>query len=357
MKTEIEERTNESVTTNAGSGIGGAEALTEGGEINGSALTRDPYLDYQLAWKRVAEHEMKHGTYTIEQYNTEIAIAYYSPNGEPAFQKTACLHIDILGYSDRVCQAAKLPSTALEELKLYLKLKNRIVEFAVGECILRSSSDSFFIGNPIMPHSNTEYFIEVKKALLCTIVEGAMLQAIALSHGFLIRGALTIGDIFADRESVYGTPLVSLNRVESQEAKMPIVMLDTSDPVVLEAITLGLLDNYDQVAAFIEDGVEGQRKLFINYLEQIIDQSRGLEELKFLGEKVEELVLAHRNAVPTSQPLHDAVAKKIEWAAHYHNAFCEHHGVPQLIIHCVGTSPYQFQWQGPWVGPWFTPYK
>jgi hypothetical protein len=184
----------------------------------------------------------------------------------------------------------------------------------------RTFTDNTIIGFPLFLDRDAE----AELALITGRV--ARFQFELAKHGFLVRGAIAIGEFFMDANTVFGNALLEAYRYEQSNARDPRIIMA---PSAAER-TKNHVKNYVNVAhswqlnQLLYD-VDGE--IFLDYLEpgimEYYDESGpDLESLArhrtMIREKLREFRTAPRNS------------SKIVSVAHYHNFFC-HRQQDQLL--------------------------
>lgn len=168
---------------------------------------------------------------------------------------------------------------------------------------LRAFTDNIVMGWPLRNSAGA--------ALRRALEKVSWFQIDMATHGFFVRGAITVGEVFIDDIAVFGPALLDTYDAEREHAVMPRVILTAraaqaeqeyraTDP--LSQYTLRDADN----------------RLFVNYLEAATHN----EQL------MENLITQHRNQVTSKLEEFKADAKiwsKYRWVAEYHNSFCDRH--------------------------------
>ncbi len=136
---------------------------------------------------------------------------------KPKYEKRLILFLDFLGFSEVVATTAKKPGELVKLIKAMDELKKITAE---GFVLKRHThfSDSIVVS----------YRIDKQAAafqLLSAIAFGVIRM---VEYGYLLRGAVTIGDLYHSRVHVVGPAMVKAYYMESKEAKYPRVIVDPS---------------------------------------------------------------------------------------------------------------------------------
>lgn len=140
-------------------------------------------------------------------------------------------------------------------------------------------------------------------------------------NGFLARGGITIGPVYADDNTVLGQALVRAYELESKVAQFPRVVLD---PQCLALFARGALDYRDprtslQNQIALVDPIDGL--VFVHFLEFVWEADNEGEAL--------ECLQRHRDLLTAGLEQHTgntAVLPKYQWAADYHDWSCKSFG-------------------------------
>lgn len=175
----------------------------------------------------------------------------------PAYERRLILFIDFLGFKEVVASTERDPA-ALGRLMAALDDIGRL-----GEAdIFRSQRVTQFSDSVVMSYRVTEQsgVFWMINAIALTIISMA-------ERGYLLRGAVTIGDLHHTRRHIVGPAMVRAYEMESREARFPRVIVD---PVVLRLARRHRQENHspneeeEYVRSFIVEDADGL--LFIDYV-------------------------------------------------------------------------------------------
>jgi hypothetical protein len=139
----------------------------------------------------------------------------------PAYERRLILFLDLLGFREIVAETTDDPA-ALGRLIAGLNAIRRIVEDGSVESErVTQFSDSLVVSYRINETSGVFWLLH---AMAMTVVELA-------GRGYLLRGAVTIGDLLHDDRHVVGPAMVAAYEMESRRAIVPRVIID---PAVLD---------------------------------------------------------------------------------------------------------------------------
>lgn len=249
---------------------------------------------------------------------------YQQANGAPCLRNSVAAFIDILGYRDYIATAFKEPGKGEKELLrlrnaldvAYRDLKARSCwENPFGDMApqVRSFTDNLIIGYPIPEYG--WWAVEHLNSLIFYI---SFLQAEMAREGYFIRGAISVGDLYIDEDIVFGPALMEAYHAEQNLAIYPRVILCESaemqyrDPRRERRVTDLLIDS--------------DQRVFVDYLENTVmiaypDDRPFTEFLE--GHKKSVVAKLQEFA---NRPY---IRAKYDWAATYHNSFCDTY--PELI--------------------------
>jgi len=134
---------------------------------------------------------------------------------EPRYEKRLVLFLDVLGFSEIIDSTAKKPETLVKLIKALDELRGIHVDRSVLKRVTHFS-DSIVVS----------YRID-KQAAAFSLLSGIAFGVIRMvEHGYLLRGAVTIGDLYHSKDHVVGPAMVKAYRMESKEANYPRVIVD-----------------------------------------------------------------------------------------------------------------------------------
>ncbi len=246
---------------------------------------------------------------------------YIGEYGAPTLKRSVVAFIDILGYVDLVKNAEEESKSQelLTKLHRALNKARRHVDPDRSDSIVnsfrdkdlsafRAFTDNIVIGHPI--HDDGE--IELGNIFN----DLSYFQMIMTIEGFFIRGAISIGDLYMDDITVYGSGLVEAYEAELNLSRDPrIILAESARTAVNQHLEYyGGGDHAPQNRDLLKDS-DGQ--YFVNYLDTIIPEHDCVyeDELRKHKEIIEKKLIEYKNKPP--------IWSKYMWAANYHNYFCE----------------------------------
>lgn len=249
--------------------------------------------------------------------------AYSTADQIPRTQRSVCAYLDLLGFSAAIREAER-DGTSNELLRQF----SHVVEnwFAtLGDTFAGEANelrrrefkvftDNVVVGAPIQTGG-------LATELSFVLSDIGLLQAGLVFEGFFVRGAASVGELYIDQSVVFGAAVLDAYESE-QAAVVPRVVLHASaKAVVLQELryyhaTYGERRGHrftDQLLA------DNDGEWFINYLHD-----------RFAGGAFSEpdySTLEHHRDLISDRLRKFAsdshVFAKYEWAARYHNYFCE----------------------------------
>jgi hypothetical protein len=145
--------------------------------------------------------------------------------------------------------------------------------------------------------------------------------------GIFVRGGITLGDIYADRSTIFGPALVRAYQLESQVARWPIVIFDEQLITEFEERAKRFDDN-DFLGLFntfinrTENGI-----FFLDYLSVMAYEDTTTGDLDY---KLDD----HRSAIITAFEQHknERYREKYHFLSTYHDRKCDQYSLPRLKI-------------------------
>ena len=257
---------------------------------------------------------------------------YINAEGQGELRDSVVAFVDVLGFKELV-RDAKAKNNSQE---FFTEFQNMILmaifslkdifaedcnEISDGTSGIKSTykfrifSDCILIGCPIREAGNTYTFIKGRNEFETVIDRLYFLQSALISHGFFVRGAISVGELYMDDTTIYGIGLIDAYEGELKQAKYPRIILTKSAKDMFMEINKAFQDqelpNY--LSRYLYKDSDGL--FFLNYLESInIPDEPFLNALKEHKEVIEKKLRKY----------HDSphILEKYVWAANYHNCFC-----------------------------------
>jgi hypothetical protein len=234
------------------------------------------------------------------------------------YQKAIVPFIDILGFGDAVKQSdADSINRVLDKVQkstspLILDEDNKKDDHA--EVI--SFSDSIVRIRKIETKNNQKY---PKGMLFQELVSLVQAQGELIDFDIIIRGGVSVGDIYISGGRVFGPGLIQAYELESKYALYPRIIIDPR--LIYEHKTGKLLkakwnrveDELEIMEKLLRQGDDGM--WFINYVEALEDELDEHEMYRIFLRRHREVILA--GAQKHSQL--NSILSKFVWMANYHN--------------------------------------
>lgn len=258
--------------------------------------------------------------HTIETLALDPNSPYWRDGHAPEPVHSVAVFVDILGFTERIRQASE-PTAATKLLGDLRSALNRALVHVTADWMqgpgifskrpwdYKAFTDNIVLGFPIRDDGEPE---------LGTLFRNlAMFQLELIQSGFFVRGAIAVGDLYMDRDIVFGTALLEAYDTEQSVARDPRIVLA---PSALTYVNRHLTYYANpcaspQNSALVRDA---DRQVFVNYLDSILivedDYGPFFEPLMKHKSEVEKALDDYRG-----EP---RVWSKYNWVARYHNYFC-----------------------------------
>ena len=231
------------------------------------------------------------------------------------YRRSIVTFLDILGFRDIV------RTTAAREILRHLRVfqnANRMIgegfpKYTSAAPRVLQFSDSIVRVRPLELGESRVHTL----TFLGELGDLARAQLAMIERGVVLRGAVTIGDVFVSRNGVFGPAFVRAYELETGLAKYPRIILDT---VFLDALTaFGAADQddgirHDKLAmhwlSYGEDGVP-----WLDYFSWLVS-------MEWDSDSVLNYFIKHRDLILRNRPelaALDTVSAKYLWLAKYHN--------------------------------------
>ena len=169
--------------------------------------------------------------------------------------------------------------------------------------------------------------LQIKRSVINFFYLVALFQIYALEQNYLLRGGITVGDLYIDKDMVWGKALVRAYEQESKEAIYPRVIIDKSvEDDIFNKIYYDSV-NFQKINCCHDDDT----KLFLDYLSLTYSDS--------MKEFVKEWSSNHKNKILEYKNKSDVDSKKILekliWHKKYFNSFCDNKNLQKYKINGV----------------------
>jgi hypothetical protein len=163
-----------------------------------------------------------------------------------AYSEKYVLFLDILGFSEKVIQADSDLEARGEVKKVLEIIKDTLCDNPNSGHIFTYFSDCIVVSS----NRSLEGLREITTSI-------RWLTFNLLNRGYFVRGGLTVGLIYHDKEFVFGLPLIAAHKLESEESIYPRTIL--SETVLEDLRSYG--QEYLSLFRVDSDG-----KYFLDYL-------------------------------------------------------------------------------------------
>jgi hypothetical protein len=227
-------------------------------------------------------------------------------NTDPQYDHRVILFYDVLGWRNEIEIAGKQPEKIGNLRRLILQHSRSLRLPTASPVNVSTFSDNIVVS--LKPGKAIPFFLR----------EIAFLQLATATHGFLIRGGISVGDIIHDSEVVFGPGLNRAYELESTVAKFPRIVVDGE-----------VIKNFDSISGFVsfEDNIyflDPFRPKFIQLMLDLSDdgpkphlreaglprENRGLKDVP--GDRILNQVLRKLKA-RLKAPLADKEWEKVAW--------------------------------------------
>jgi len=233
-------------------------------------------------------------------------------------QLSVVVYLDILGYTETITESYRQKSDSVLLSRLHAALgdakshltERHILTHGEKQWEVKLFTDNLVIGMPIFDDGELDLGVLFQLA--------GMYQYSLAQHGFFIRGAIAVGDLFMAGDMVFGEGLLQAHDAESQLARDPRIVLAPS--------ALNLVEKHLCYYASVRSSpheyellVDTDRQVFVNYLMIPLDGDRG-NSYHRAGLKKHKTHIEENLAKFRTLP---RIWNKYAWAANYHNFVCE----------------------------------
>lgn len=237
------------------------------------------------------------------------------------YREAVITFIDILGFKDIIQKSsADDVSSMLEKIKYFSDVndsedgegyKPKVIQF----------SDSIIRIRPLDSKENEAYRYGI---LFHELNDLVLMQGSLAANGILVRGGVTVGDIFFDSDNrVYGQGFNRAYELESQFAIYPRIIID---PVLISnAKTDSRLLSWHNDLDFEFDYINRQLRIgsdglyYVDYLGKFPDELDSQEYIPEFFDRIKQLILSKIDSLNGLTP----VSVKYMWLANYYNEIIE----------------------------------
>jgi hypothetical protein len=231
------------------------------------------------------------------------------------YQKSLLTYFDILGFRELIHDASE-PEQVAARLRVFTRLSQpERAEMEKWQHTFAQFSDLAVRSVPIKPRED----LGVEQGLLYwELLDLAHIQAHMIDDGVLIRGAMTVGDIYINERLIFGPALIRAYELESSVSVYPRVILDSrvfdrlaDSPELRTPNVTDQIKSLSTIVTRDRDGI-----WFVDYLRA------SMYDLAGQPARYVEFLRRHRRVVQKAMakcPELSGPAAKLGWLANYHN--------------------------------------
>jgi hypothetical protein len=235
---------------------------------------------------------------------------YPKERGLPVLRPSVVLVIDILGFTRRSLAADREDFVRL--YRAITRAQRFLKPLSARSYELKVYTDNIVICWPIGVRTDSEFPLGV------TMLQAAAFQMSLTCDGYCARGAIAIGDVFADRRTVFGPALIEAHEQE-QAAKYPRIVLAPS----AAAHALAHVDYYGRVEyAPQNDEILFDLKDKCAFIDYLTCWSGNFDEPSYARDALLPARLKkHKKFIEENLAAHKSrrIRAKYLWLARYHN--------------------------------------
>jgi hypothetical protein len=236
------------------------------------------------------------------------------------YQKTLIVYLDIMGFKKLIEESQRVPTKVDAIIDILKKTKERAAityprivssRVSVDAMEARNFSDLIVRVTPIgVGPISLRQAVEME----CLILTSVQCE-LFLESGILLRGAMCVGDLYCEKDIVFGPALVNAYQLEESIAVFPRIVIDAKSCMLHGAAESDL----PRVEQFIQRGEDGA--YFIDYLHSVYINMFALSQFKT---SETQLLDVHKMQIEMKlQELSgkdDRLKQKGLWLALYHNS-------------------------------------
>lgn len=214
-------------------------------------------------------------------------------------------YMDILGYKEylknRPEDSERYLHTILDAIEntkgsIQRFRKAKKVFHVQGEIQIKVFSDNIVVCLPVQSERN-----EIRKAILFLITVASIQTALVLTHRLIVRGGITVGELFINKDLVFGQGLVEAVALE-EENEYPCISISSSFQHHLRTMREDVKEAYQKLLSIIKKG--GQE---LTQKEQVFLKKNfaGIVRKQMNNESIKELIIQFENEPPFLNYLYD----------------------------------------------------
>lgn len=219
-----------------------------------------------------------------------------------------------------------------EESENYLNKVQKLYAEAIGminsnskEGYHKNNKLKIFSDNIVLAIPQIEYFGEtINEINSCNIlIFAAFFQIVALKYSFLVRGGISVDNLYIDNDFVFGKALIQAYKLESEIGLYPRIVIDPKD------ISLFLKSNFQRRILLKDSANIYYIDPFENYF-GYIHKSIKNENLDIIRTNLNEMLIVNKD---------NKINQKICWFINMFNDFCKRNSYDDYIIN-IEDYPY-----------------
>lgn len=164
-------------------------------------------------------------------------------------------YIDILGYKDflknKPEESEQYLQTILDAVK---RVKGNVSSFQNAANMFQIDGDlklKIFSDNIMLCLSVGNDEEEIQRAIVFLLEVASIQRGLILEHGLLVRGGITIGELFINEDIVFGQGLVEAVELESK-TEFPCIAVSEGTQKFLSGLLLNVTDEYQRVKEIVQ---------------------------------------------------------------------------------------------------------
>lgn len=216
--------------------------------------------------------------------------------------------IDFLGTTNLICSDSQNDSlNYMHNLYQFsIDISKKLDKPESDDLVIKVFSDNIVLAKKLSTDKEQRY-----KDIACLIKAAARFQITSVSEGvgYLVRGGITIGDLFVDEMMVYGKALVKAYGLESKTAIYPRIVFDKK--------TAYEIKKYENLLSFINEDFDGVD--FLNYLNNCY----------FMGEYLQNAF--QKMKFEASKKTNERILQNLNWHKNYVNKYLIQNNEKRLL--------------------------
>lgn len=245
------------------------------------------------------------------------------PRRQTEYRDYLVTFIDIMGFKDLIEKEHEgTPKPILKIIRTFKKV-NAICNYRMCDdkhnkrVLVNFFSDSIVRRIPLSGLSD----FELINVLDFEMSQLTLIQMALIEEGILIRGSMSIGKLFSQKEIFFGPAFHEAYECESKMAVYPVIMLSHSVERYLAQMKhlLGGQEILSFYKSTIPFDCQHHGGTYLNYLYFLVNGQINVKQ-----KQVEEFMMEHKKLIESSLNNHDheyRIASKYRWLKKYHNYY------------------------------------